>query len=397
MEVEKLIESFKSANQSLRKRAITIGILMIIAIALGFSEKTRSEHISELLEYEYGLDTISRLPDSSFRQVINGGGQEYFAEYTSENVMRFHLFNKVKNNDYQKSIITTAIDEIIGKIKEYNKDQSIAILGMTIPLQPVAYVSLILVLIVFHDFTQIIIFRNQVYRRIRKRNLRPWELGFEFFGFYHNTINPGLTFLKFISTIITSFLILCPAFTGYLMLDLNDSNNGYLSLLNIICFILIVIDTLIIFHTENILNFRYLCNRYLGKHNIPLGTMKVIWGGPILVILALDLITSIVLYDLHGMLGAYYFIMRLIPAVPLYFFLNLAYHSPTKINRVIRLGLILINIFWVYVCFHEVLEVHNWTMPRIWLLANFLFFTILFSSIFSFIYMIFLMSPKRRR
>jgi len=203
MEVEKLIESFKSANQSLRKRAIAIGILMLIAIALKYSEQVRYDRVVALIDYEYSLETISKLSDSNFRNAINGDGPQYFSEFNVENAGRYRLFDKVKADNYQRTLVSQAIDDIEQEYERLNEAKSIGLFGMTIPLEPVIYLSLIFVLVIFHDFAQIIILRNQVYRRIRKVNTRSGELGFEFFGFYNHSRSPGSTFLRLVSSLIT--------------------------------------------------------------------------------------------------------------------------------------------------------------------------------------------------
>ena len=72
MELEDLITSFKSANQSLRKRAITLGVLMILAIALRYSENIRYKKVYDLLVYQENLEQVKGLPDSTFRAVVDG-------------------------------------------------------------------------------------------------------------------------------------------------------------------------------------------------------------------------------------------------------------------------------------------------------------------------------------
>ncbi|MNV02957.1 hypothetical protein D3C71_931980 [compost metagenome] len=356
MEFEDLIASFKSANQSLRKRAIALGVLMTLAIALRYSENIRFEKVFNLKEYQYSLERIAVLPDSTFRLVVDGDTdleKEYFSlnELDSENGYHYRLFEKIRLNNYQRELVIKAMDEVDQKIENYNQQQSIGILGLTIPLEPVAYLSLVFVLIVFHDFTQIIIVRNQIYRKIREQNLSRWKLGFEFFGFYNQSNNSTLKFLRFTSSLITGVLIVCPLITSYLMMDLNNSNNVFLFLLNIVCFLLIVIDTIIIFHTENIGNFRYFCNFYLGRHNVGTFEMRMIWGFPLSLMVSVNLALSAILIGTLGTPGIVYCLMSLVPPVFLFFSLIYTQKNPTKRNRAIRSGLLVLNIFLVFITF----------------------------------------------
>lgn len=397
MEVEKLIESFKSANQSLRKRAIAIGILMLIAIALKYSEEVRLERVSGLIDYEYSLEMIYKLSDSNFQEVINNGGFEYFTDFSDENLDRFRLFEKVKEDDFQRTLISNTIDNIDLQIDELNKAQSISLMGFTIPLEPIIYLSLIFVLILFHDFTQIVVFRNQVYRRIRNGSAHSLELGFEFFGFYNRANNSGTSFLKVVSTIITSILILCPIATSLLMLGLNRSNSITLGIVNAFCFFIIAIDTIIILQTENRLNFRYLSNRFLGKHNLSITKMRLIWSLPIIVILTIELVAGIIMFVSLGEVGVFFFIFCLLPIAPLYFSLEHTYQKPTRINRSIRAGLLLLNIFWVISVFYELIFRKEWLMKDVLMMGSALLVATLFSSVFGLIYGLFFIRMTQKK
>lgn len=397
MESNNLIESFKSANQSLRKRAITLGILMLIAIALEYSEQVRFDRVIALMDYEYSLETISKLSDSCFRDAINGDGPRYFSEFNVENADRYVLFDKVKEDNYQKNLIFNEIDNIEQKCERLNEAKSIGLFGMTIPLEPVIYLSLIFVLIIFHDFAQIIIFRNQVYRRIRKENTRSGELGFEFFGFYNHSVSAESIFLKLVSSLITFVLIICPMVTSFMLFDLNRSNSSFLSIINLICFVIIVIDTIIILNTENTLNFRYWSNRYLGKHNLSLSRMRRIWALPILFIIILDFGLGIILFDIYGSVGIYFFLYCLVPPIPLYFYLNLTYHKPSNINRTIRAGLLILNVFWVYVVFHQMIVVDEWKIRNIQMMGEILLGAFFGSMVFAFTYGLFFMRISKKK
>lgn len=386
MESGGLIDSFKAANQSLRKRAITLGVLLLVAIALKYSEQDRFEQVSGLVDYQSSLAIIYNLPDSSFKDVVNGDHEQYFTEFVDYNLDRFRLFEKVKEQNYERTLVSNTIDEIENKIEILNKNKSIDVIGITIPLEPIVYLSLIFILIVFHDFSQIVVFRNQVFRRLRTTLKQPWELGFEFFGFYNDSKNSGVIFLKAIASIITTLFIISPIATSLLILGLNRSGSMLLGFVNASCLIIIVIDTIVLFYVENRLNFRFLSHRFLGKHNLGLRRMRVIWLLPIVVIITLELIAGIILSLHFGTNGIFFFLLCVTPLIPLYFVLERTFKKPNYLNRSLRSGLLLLNIYWVISIFYELIFREEWLMKDIELMAIALLISILFSGFFGFIY-----------
>ena len=400
METDDLISSFKSANQSLRKRAIALGILMMLAIALSYSESERSKKVSDLIDYQYGLEKVSRLSDSSFHKMIDDEWEfmsKYFSVYheNAELYANGRLFEKVKQNNYDRKLIYSAIEGIDNKIDACNEKQSIGILGLTIPLEPVAYLSLVFVLIMFHDFTQIIIVRNQIYRRIRGQKLPHWKLGFEFFGFYNPGKNASLRYLRFTSSLITVVLIICPLVTSFLMTNLNNSNSLFLFLVNIVCFTLIVIDTMIIFNTENIAGFRYFSNLYLGKHNTSKFKLRLIWAIPLSFILTVNLALGFVITEVFVLSGIIYCLMSLVPPSLLYYALVITQKKPTKRNRAFRAGALLLNLYWllstIFVLFSTVISSEH-DLDE---LGGTFIAVMFFCTLYSLIYMKFFMDRRR--
>jgi len=202
-DLEKIISSFKEANQNLRKKAISIGVLMILTIGLTYMESKRLATVYNLIGYQYQLREINTLPDSSFQKVINGDKEKYFPTFSSRtNLDYIRLFEKVKFEKYNRALIEQEIDEADKTIEDLNKVESIGILGLNIPIEPVTYGGMIIILILFHDFTQIIMFRNQIQRKLKKFKIADWELGSESFGFFNRVETPAIKFLRFTSSII---------------------------------------------------------------------------------------------------------------------------------------------------------------------------------------------------
>ena len=400
MELEDLITSFKSANQSLRKRALALGVLMIIAVGLRFAETARSEKVSNLLTYQSALASIADLPDSTFRALIDGNTdleKEYFpmTDFNQEMVFHYRLMEKIRLNNYGREPLILEINDIDKKILDENRQQSISLLGLTIPLEPVAHLSLIFVLIVFHDFTQIMVIRNQVYRRISHQKLSQWKLGTEFFGFYFSGNNSTLKFIRFTSSLITGVFVLCPIVTSYFMMYVNNSQNSIWLILNITCFLIIVIDSVLIFYVENIAGFRYFSNFYLGRHSASASKMVAIWAISISFFIVTNLGLSIALIQDLGYPGVEYLLMTTVPPVALFFVLIAAKKNPSKIIRALRTCLLMINLFLVVVSIRAFSIAYRLTKFEIHEVKENVIVVTIFCLVYSFIYMRFFMHGKK--
>jgi hypothetical protein len=340
------------------------------------------------LNYQFTLEDINKLPDSTFQKVISGDNLKYFPynHFNSANMEHTHLFEKIKSDSFKRTLIEQAIDDIDKKVEDQNKEKSISILGLNIPIKPVNYVAMLIILILFHDFAQVIIYRNQIHRKIRRFKVPDWKLGFEFFGFYNNSNSAAYKFLGFTSSIIAGVLIICPLITSILILGLNNFD-VFFSILNIVCFSLIIIDTVIIFYIENIWNFRFYSNRYLGKHNTDKTTMRMIWMFPILFVSALHLGIATALDTPSKLVNILYFILCCAPLVLLYLSLEKTYSNPTNLNRSIRAGVLIINLFWIFTMFHNAFTFEKWEYYQLQDVFYMLIIVSIVSACTSFVYM----------
>ncbi len=384
-EIEKIINLFKEANQNLRKRAISIGILLIISISLTYTETRRLEDVMSLINYQYKLKEINSLSDSAYIQVIEGDNDKYFPPASNNNYEYIRLFERVKFNKFDRTLIEKAIDDAESKIEEVNKGNSINIIGLNIPLGPVTYMGVVIILILFHDFTQIITFRNQIQRKIRKFKIPDWELGFELFGSYNNKKDPAFIFLRLISSMISGILIICPLITSFLILELNNSNSDLLSFLNIFCFSVIITDTVIILYTENVWNFRFYSNIFLTKRTKYKSKKRMIWLTPMILLCSIHIGIATAISS-SILISILYFMLVCLPLILLFVFLERTYENPTKSNRIIRAALLIVNVFWIYIMFSSAFGFNEWGYDKIQLLLNIFFIALGISLCVSFIY-----------
>lgn len=344
-----LVSSFKEVNKTLRKRAITIGILMFLSIGLTYMEYSRLNGVYDLLIYQEKLEKINELDTTAFKKVIDEDGLEYFHwdDRCSSCYEHTTLFRKIKAENYSKTIFVNAIERIDEQIDQLNKDKYFNIVGFSISLEPINYVFFLFMLVLFHDFTQLLLYRDDIYRKIKRLHVPTWKLGFELFGSYTPVSNSSSIFVRFISSVITSLFILCPFITGILMISLRTNvDNILLDIVNLACFVFIIIDTLIIFYNRS-RKFRFWGNFLLGNYNTSLPFLKKVW---LIILCAFTIILmdeSFLSTKADFGVKLFYFIMNLSPFISLFFVLVKCYHSPNKFWQGVRSGLMILSFTWL--------------------------------------------------
>lgn len=136
-------------------------------------------------------------------------------------------------------------------------------------------------------------------------------------------------------------------------------------------------------------NFRYYCNLYLGRYNISKWKMRLIWILSMTPILWMNIIlTTIYMGDeiFYKYIYIIFFLLSSLPIIFLFIFLNITFDKPTNRNRSIRSGLIVFNIFWVYVTIKEFIFFFKWGGHNVEMGMSILFFTFIFSIVYSVIY-----------
>lgn len=352
-EIASLLSNFKEANKTLRSRAITIGVLFLIIIGLRYSESERLTSVLGLSGYQYQLEKIMELKDTAFKRVIDGDKEQYFPitkscySYEYQNV-----FKKIQYNNYDKKILLDYIVSIDAQMDKLNENKSVNILGFSIALTPLCYVFFFLMLIIFHDFTQTILYRKKTYHQLKKLNTQDWKFGNELFGFFEESDKPSLRFVRFISSFITSCFIVIPFINSMLLLNYNAIGSSdfaeLLIPLNIVCIIIISLNTLIIFYSENILNIKYLAKIILGNYASLAKNQRLIWIMTLAFPAVIFFEDAINYYMATVSLKIGMLIIHFFSLVTLYFILIKCKSSPTKFYRGVRAFLLIFNFIWLY-------------------------------------------------
>lgn len=346
---EKLIDAFKQANKNLRTRIIQVGVLTILAIGFLYLENQRMKSVTALMNYQSKLEKVNELSDSVFKRVVDNDGDEYFHVLFSDGVEleRLALFYKIRHNNYDRKIFNDAIFQIENRIDEINTDKSVSLLGIEIPVEPIFWISFLIMLVLFHDFTQVILYRKKIYRKIHELNIPDWQLGFELFGFFDTSNTTSASFVRFTSSFIVGLMILCPSITSLMMLKLPVRHSDeILSFINVLFMILILADTIIILYAENVWGFRTSSDLFLGKTSSKRIKTKSIWRittGSVCFFYLLGAIDNSNYSIAFRML---FFVLCVAPIVLLYISLQKVELNGNLTWKAVRAAMLIVNICW---------------------------------------------------
>jgi hypothetical protein len=282
-DIDLLINSFKDANKALRKRAVSIAVLMFLTLGLLYLHNDTWDKIDSLWNYQQQLEGLLKLNDSTFRRTIDSGDGESIIPIRGCVTCpeRYKLFESVKTSNYNKKPIEAAIYDIDTQVSAIEEDKQINILGFSIPIKPLYYVFFIIILVLFHDFTQVILFRKRIYQKMKIWDIPDWKMGFELFGTHEYSNKQASRFIRFISSTLTGVAILMPLVASILFIKIPNSLNAgnmILFVINLACLAFIIIDTIIIFYTDNLWHFRIMRNVYLGNYKMTKMELTKLWS-----------------------------------------------------------------------------------------------------------------------
>lgn len=355
-DIDKLIESFQRANRVLRHRIILMGLFMIITLGLLVIKDKKEDRIERLMAAQHQLEKLRDLPDSLLQKRIED--RPYVNDTLFEALLYADyepdvFFYKLKQSNYNdKTIIVNLIEDSGKEINEAHRASTVSLFGVSLPLDPWYYLSFLIMLILFHDFTQIMLYRASLMEKLYFQPIEEWKLGFEIFGQYHQSPDPATKFVRLISNTLAGALILCPLITTILLFDVSEGNSWRypaLSILNLVCLCLIASDTLLLLYRENLLWFKDFISIATGANNAPnnRGWRWMIW----IVILSYSIIALIligtVLYELSFLTLAGFLLISCGSFVLLVYSLWKCFKTPeNKVWRGIRLASLLMGVFW---------------------------------------------------
>lgn len=364
---ELLLQSLQRTNRLLRQRAIIIGVLMIIA--WGVLQASKSDYDKSIKYYEYIVLLEHFKETKDLKKFIEADSLRplYFIIDTEE------LYFKIEKANYtDRTPIVEAIATIKQLRNEFNKgNKTINIFGLDVPIKPWLYLSPLIILILFHDFTETIFYRKTLQQKAESTDIEDWEKGPELFGFHsYKKRNAESAFLQAISTILIVLFLLCPLITSVLFIiqvfgNYHYSDEGkpgsFLMIVSWGCFFIVMIDTILIFYHENILNFKKTIDLLAGQLYAGDGIKTRPMEARIITIVLLLLLQLIVIlpsvFEADLFMIIVYYLLVIFSVGILY--ISLAKSDNNTYNKywkAIRFWAVLINTFWVLVFLFVILN-----------------------------------------
>ena len=258
-----LLQSLQQANKILRQRAIIIAILMIIAWGFLSSSMKEKDNSEKYFHYLLLLEKFKNSPDPKKFIEEDSLAPLYFV------IDKDAIYYKVEKSQYSDK---TSIVEAITEIKRLRhahlwEDKTIGIFGLNVPVNPWLSIGCLIILILFHDFTETIFYRKTLQGKLKEVQIEDWQKGPELFGFHSFTRYDSTSkFLQFVSSMLIVIFLLCPVATCILIVEevygfiwhgghIKDSG-VILMIVSLICLITVLIETFLIFYHENIIKFK---------------------------------------------------------------------------------------------------------------------------------------------
>ncbi|MDO6431559.1 hypothetical protein Q4E93_13220 [Flavitalea sp. BT771] len=358
---DQLLSTIKTTDISLRKRAVIIGVLTLVAWGL-----LQSYRISENKNFIYVVDV------ELLEQFKNSGTPKNFIEADSleplyDIIDKDAIYYKVAKSGYvDKDAIVEAITEVKNLRRSVQNDEkTIGILGLNAPFTPWLFISPFILLILFHDLSEQIFHRKSLLANIQTSAGGDWEKSIPFMGFHSYSRKDGESkFLQYISTLLVCAFLCCPLITCILLVDQvfgidyagHSKPNVFFRTWGYICTSIIATDTILIFYSENIIKFKYAVDLLSGKTGNTSTHMKNkmqnmrIWVGFFLLLLQSMVAAALGEASIDSII--LYFTVILFCHTMLFLSMWKSNQYPTSTAwKTIRMWAIFTNLFLVFIAF----------------------------------------------
>ena len=288
-----LIQSYLQSNKSLRNRTITLSVLFLLILGLQHStnrndEKRKAYYMSMMIFKDIvNSNDIKRTFDSiiEYRKLayeIIGSGA------ISEEQID-HLRYKLEKSNYQdKTPLYETIDGYDAQIKSFgtkSEDYQISVLGTSTSFSDWLYFAPIILLLLYHDMTLTYLHRKKIRDKLKLLKIENWKLGDELFGDeFDEEGTPTQRFMRLITTGFISIMLFLPIIPAILGIVSYASENSYMQtqafmvVIQWLCAIIMVIEMMLIYYTENLLGINKLVNWLKFWQNRPITFFDLIFS-----------------------------------------------------------------------------------------------------------------------
>lgn len=270
----KLVEQLQVTNQLLRRQAIMIGLISFIALALmdlSQAQWDRNQalfHKIQLLENLRDAKDLRKHVETNWREIDSALMHDLDTDA---------LLFELKQDNYSDR---TPIVEAISQLKEKRRatwgisENTVSIMGVDIPIAFWFYLVPFIILLLFHNFTQIVQYRGNLIRKLGI--IEDWKQGPYLAGFrQHPQTDAWGRYLQIISSFIAIGFLLFPLLVSFLFVmasyslttDFERAGTDIILALNWLCLCLLATDVLLILYQENILKFRSTLTWFTGTNS----------------------------------------------------------------------------------------------------------------------------------
>jgi hypothetical protein len=270
-----LIGNLQQANKLIRSRAVVLSLFLILMI--GFS-LTIEQGKNELRNLNQSYDQLLRVmnPDS-LRTILKRDSLAYFYQtelgaYMSLEVLYDKLARDSFNNPEPLYAAIDQIDEVFRNRKQEHENRTVSILGFSTPIRPIMILGPILLLLLYHDFALIMLYRKGLEDKMRQSNIDIWTAGPENVGHYMLGFIPHkLRYARWLWSVIQMTILFLPIIPAIYFCVYSLSEYKLASAvgwIDGICCAVILLDFLAMVDSENILGIRDFALVFTGKKSV---------------------------------------------------------------------------------------------------------------------------------
>lgn len=271
-DVKVLIDNLQQTNKLIRSRVVILTFFLVLMMGFSISiEQNKKEYKQILVSYDQLLRIIK--PDS-MKKILTQDSLKYLYSTNLGAYMSLEvLYDKLVRDSFQNPApLYEAIEILDEKLQGNLRDEGQAnmnVAGFAIPIRPIMILGPILLLLLYHDFVVIMLYRKDLEDKMIFHNVDPWRSGPDTVGHYSLGFIPHkFRYIKQLWGIIQMvilFLPVIPAIYFCMYSSTNYQTKELVGAINGICCLLILIDFLIVVDSENILGVRDISMVFTGK------------------------------------------------------------------------------------------------------------------------------------
>jgi len=265
---EEIIQALQNSNNALRQKALIIFLFLISAFGIYRLYDSQIVENEKLFDKILLLDKMKDAPD--LKKYIEDNRDMISMEFMHTIIDGDALIYILEQNNYMDR---TAVVEAITKINEqrtklFNNDGTINIIGISIQISSLLSVWPFVLAFFFQHLTHVVYFRKKLVTRMQELGIESYKLGIDFLS--NSRVKEKTTvgnYLKLISSAITGFFLIVSLFAALFLVGffMKDLHSVVLTALSCACFLVILIDILIIIYEEDIMRLGYIIDFVSGN------------------------------------------------------------------------------------------------------------------------------------